>query len=79
MISDIPLRSDIHSLIYADNIVIWESGYDVKQNIQNIQQYLNSLNSWLNPFGLIMSVEKTTPIFFSNSTNDDNYELYIRG
>ena len=79
MISDIPLRPDIHSLIYADDIVIWESGHDVKQNIQNIQQYLNSLNSWLNPFGLIMSVEKTTPILFSNNTNDDNYELYIRG
>lgn len=57
-INDISLVIDCKYIMYADDIVLFLSGSDVDQLIEEMNQLLLKLNLWCNDAGLTNSIDK---------------------
>ena len=74
--SQIPLpeSDNIKVTTYADDITLTTPGPNIESLADNMNPYLNSLNTWLKGRNLSLSKDKFTTSIFSTWTNEFNLE-----
>ena len=77
MLYDIPTVPQVHSLLFADDYVMWKSGRNTKFIFNTIQSHINKMNSWFNSWGFKMSQEKTVGILFSRGKKSNNLQIKL--
>ena len=79
MVYDIPTSPVINSLLYADDYLLWKSGRNLKFTSNAVQNHLNTVNKWLNSWGLTISEEKTVGIIFSRNSKTNFQPIELNG
>lgn len=64
-LSSIPTHQDIQLYVYADDIAFFASNNDLHSLYQTLQNYLNTLESWLQNIHMTLNVKKSALIAFS--------------
>jgi len=71
MVNDFPkLSSSTSDAFFADDCTIWRSGTNIQSIIHHLQLDLNIISEWCKKWDLIINVDKTVGIVFTNKLID---------
>ena len=72
-----PPPTGIHLITYADDSNVLTSGTDIKKMCNDLNNYLQILDSWFKDRNLFISPAKSTATLFSTAPNEMNIKLPI--
>lgn len=64
LLSTIPIQQGVQVYVYADDIAFFATAADIHTLYQNLQMYMNTLETWLEGINLSLNIRKSAIVIF---------------